>query len=127
MTYKTENRLRVEELLKSIGTKALTADEITYALSPDGSGRSSYYRILSKLVDEGRVRRITDPKTRHTTYQYLGDAHCREHLHLKCNDCGKLIHLDHASSEALVSNLRAIGGFTLDEHSMLFGRCASAE
>ena len=44
---------------------------------------------------------------------------------VKCNGCGRLIHLDHEASEQLVTSLRSIGGFTLDAHSMLFGRCAS--
>ena len=123
MTYNTENRLRIERLFKSVGARSLTADEITHLLSPDGSGRSSFYRIISKMVDEGKLRRIADEKTRRTTYQYLGDEHCAEHLHLKCNGCGRLIHLDHDVSEKLVTSLRSIGGFALDARSMLFGRC----
>lgn len=109
--------------MKNHSSSAFSADEITHALSPDGSGRSSYYRIISKMVDEGILRRISDPKGRHTTYQYLGGEHCSEHLHLKCNGCGRLIHLDHKASRELVSTLFAIGGFALDESSMLFGRC----
>ena len=123
MTYHTEKRAAVISFLEKNSSAAFTIDEIAKILSPDGSGKSTYYRLVSKLVEEGAIKRISDEKTRHTTYQYLGDNGCCEHLHLKCKDCGRLIHLDHTTSHAVEETIKEIGGFSIDEGAILFGRC----
>ena len=122
MKYNTEKKAGVIAFLKKNSSDAFSVDEIASALSPSGDGRSSYYRIISDMVKEGRVKRISDEHSRHTTYQYLGDAHCSEHLHLKCKSCGRLIHLDCESSHRIESEILALGAFSIDEGSMLFGR-----
>ena len=123
MTYNTEKRSAVISFLEKNRGSAFTIDEIAGKLSPDGSGKSTYYRLISKLVDEGAVKRISDGKTRHTTYQYLGGHDCCEHLHLKCKECGKLFHLDHNVSHNVEEAIMQVGGFSIDEGAILFGRC----
>ena len=123
MTYNTEKRTAVLEFLEKNSSSAFTIDEIAERLSPDGSGKSTYYRLVSKLVEEGVIKRISDEKTRHTTYQYLGSTGCGEHLHLKCKECGKLIHLDHSTSHAVENKILEMGGFSIDEGAILFGKC----
>ena len=123
MTYNTEKRTSLISFFEENGEAAYTIDEIVERLSPDGSGRSTYYRLVSKLVEEGAVKRISDEKTRHTTYQYLGNHACGEHLHLKCKECGRLIHLDHSTSHEVEEKIMKIGGFSIDEGAILFGKC----
>ena len=123
MTYNTEKRSALISFLENNSDGAFTIDEIADKLSPDGSGKSTYYRLISKLVEEGVIKRISDDKTRHTTYQYLGSSGCGEHLHLKCKECGKLIHLDHTTSHTVEETIKEIGGFSIDEGTILFGRC----
>ena len=123
MTYNTEKRAAILSFLEKNRNSAYTVDEIAATLSPDGSGKSTYYRLISRLVEEGVVKRIGDEKTRHTTYQYLGCDGCGEHLHLKCKECGRLIHLDHTTSHALEERIMQAGGFSIDEGAILFGRC----
>lgn len=125
MTYNTEKRTAVISFLEENRARAFTIDEIAASLSPDGSGKSTYYRLISKLVDEGSVRRIGDEKTRHATYQYLGGEKCAEHLHLKCKECGKLIHLDHGTTHYIESKIMSAGGFLIDEGAIIFGKCTS--
>lgn len=123
MTYNTEKRVQISEFLSKRRDEAFSVDEIMAALSTDGGGRSTYYRIISSMVKEGAVRKITDDLSRHTTYQYLGGEHCAEHLHLKCKECGRLIHLDHETSHRLEAEILSAGGFALEEGTLLFGRC----
>lgn len=123
MTYNTEKRTAVISFLENNSSRAFTIDEIAEKLSPDGKGKSTYYRLISKLVEEGAIKRISDEKTRHTTYQYLGNTECGEHLHLKCKECGKLIHLDHRTSHAVEDKILEMGGFSIDEGAILFGKC----
>lgn len=123
MTYNTEKRTAVINFLKSKHDVGFSIDEIATALSPDGSAKSTYYRLVSKLVGEGVIRKITDDKTRHTTYQYLCCDGCAEHLHLKCKDCGRLIHLDSETSHLVEERIMGAGGFSIDEGALIFGRC----
>ena len=88
MTYNTEKRSEITAFLKVSPNRAFSIDEIAAAVCPDGSARSTVYRIVSKMVGEGKLRKITDEHSRHTTYQYLGESGCCEHLHLKCKNCG---------------------------------------
>ena len=125
MIYNTEKRTELLDFLKQGDGKAFTIEEICAAILQDGKGKSTVYRLISKLVDEGEVRRIADGKTRHVTYQYIHSGHCGEHLHLKCKECGKLIHLDGELSCALERRILKTEGFTLDDGALLYGKCES--
>ena len=123
MTYNTEKRSEITSLLKASPDRAFTIDQIADAVCPDGSARSTVYRIVSKLVKEGKLKKITSELSRHTTYQYLGESGCCEHLHLKCKECGRLIHLGAEISHLLEEKIMTNEHFAIDEGTMLFGRC----
>lgn len=127
MTYNTTARAKLVAFLKENAERAFTLEEICDAILEDGHGRSTVYRLVSKLVESGCVRRISDGKTRKATYQFIGGDKCAEHLHLKCNGCGKLIHLDSEISHALGDAIKKSRGFTLDEGTLIFGRCRDCE
>ena len=83
--------------------------------------KSTAYRLIKKLCDDGQVHRFTREGTASSVYQLAGQCCCSEHLHIKCVDCGLLIHLDNAACDALAKTT----GFVIDdEKSMLYGRCA---
>ena len=45
-------------------------------------------------------------------------------MHLKCTDCGKLLHMSDEASDRLLSQVRAVSGFDLDmDRTLLFGLC----
>lgn len=123
MKYQTGKKEQVIELLKNNSQSSLSLAEICDKLLSDGHGRSTVYRLVSSLVECGMLRRLGDGKTRHITYQYVGDEHCKHHLHLKCKECGRLIHLDEGISEGIKDTLVRIGGFEIDEGEMLLGKC----
>ena len=123
MTYKTEKKSAIINFFKKSGLNAFTIEEICSALLTDGKGKSTVYRIVSTLVKEGVLRRISDAKTRRVTYQYVGYGHCSEHLHLKCKDCGRLIHLDEDISHLVEKEILKLKGFALDEGALLYGKC----
>ncbi len=123
MTYNTAARTALIDFLKKNSDRAFTIEEICVSLLKDGRGKSTVYRLASKLVASGCVKRISDGKTRRVTYQFVGEEMCSHHLHLKCSDCGKLIHLDSEISHALGDTLKQTRGFTLDEGALIFGRC----
>lgn len=127
MTYTTGKRKMIIEFLSSNPNTAYRIEEISDALTVEGKGRSTVYRLVSKLVLEGCVKRLSDGRTRHATYQFVGGGECHEHLHLKCKGCGKLIHLDGKLSHKLENEILNAGGFTLEEGALLFGTCKACK
>lgn len=127
MTYNTEKRAALLRFFSERSTEAYSLDEVCEILLPDGKGKSTVYRLAAKLVEEGVLRKITEQKSRHCTYQYVGGEECAEHLHLKCRDCGKLIHLDEGSTKSLEEKLLKSSGFALDESTLIFGKCAECK
>lgn len=125
MTYNTEKRKEICRFLSENEGQAYSAEEICKTILEDGKGKSTVYRILSKLVDEGVIRRITDVNSRRVTYQNSCTGHCASHLHLKCKGCGKLIHLNDETSKLLENRILGSEGFALDSGALLYGRCES--
>lgn len=125
MTYNTEKKSEILEFFSKGGGQAFSAEDICSAILKDGRGKSTVYRLISKLVDQGTLRRIADGKTRHVTYQLVNAGSCAEHLHLKCKDCGKLIHLDERTSHSLEISIFKTKGFTIDDGALLYGTCES--
>ena len=123
--YRTEKREAISQFLIQNAQRSHSLEEICNAVCPDGKGKSTVYRLISRFVDEGSVRKIADGRSRHNSYQWIG-AECHHHLHLKCTGCGKVIHLDHETSHALEDTLRTTLSFSLDEEqTLLFGKCKS--
>ena len=123
MTYNTTARTALLSFLKENSECAFTLEEICAEMTEAGHGKSTVYRLVSKLVEAGCVKRLSDGKTRRATYQFIGGEACAQHLHLKCKDCGKIIHLDSKISHALGDAVEKSRGFAIDGGSLLFGRC----
>ena len=124
MVYITRKKEKIIELLSRNSDSSYTLEEICAEVLDDGKGKSTVYRLVSELVANGCVRRISDGMTRHCTYQYIGGAHCHNHMHLKCKGCGRLIHLDEEISHELESKVLSLGGFVIESGTLLFGTCA---
>lgn len=125
MTYNTKRKNEILNYFLQHKEKSLSLKEVLSALAKDGEGESSVYRIVASLCKTGVIRKITDPKSRHCKYQYVGDDACTNHLHLKCTSCGRLIHLDCDKSRALKESVLSLGDFRLDAAAFLFGECQS--
>lgn len=123
MGYKTGKKELITELLSKNADRSYTIEEISETVTSDGRGKSTVYRLVSELVDAGALRRLSDGKTRHCTYQYVGGEHCHRHMHLKCKGCGRLIHLDEGTTRAFEKKILTLGGFCIEEGSFLFGTC----
>lgn len=125
MQYNTESKMRILAFLKNNKDKTFTAEEIAAADELSGVGKSTVYRRLAVLSACGEVRRIRDAVSRRVSYQYADKAHCSEHLHLKCNSCGRLFHLDRELSKSFRESIMAAKHFSVDPASLLVGVCSS--
>ena len=120
-TYQTRQRKLLLDCFMNNSGRQFTIAELVETAGEDAPAVSTAYRLVGKLCDEGLVRRLTREDTRQAVYQISGHTCCAEHLHIKCVDCGLLIHLDRKAQQALSDST----GFVIDdERSMLYGRCA---
>ncbi len=122
MTYNTEKRSELLRFFKENKDIAFSLEEICERLTEGGRGKSTLYRQTARLVEEGFVSRMS-VGARKFVYQYMDKQHCAEHLHLKCLECGKLVHLDGDTSQALETSLLDAQGFSLDCGCILYGKC----
>ncbi len=129
-TYKTAGRQRLLDFLEKHPDRQFLVDELSEELnrrigdSPNRSGKSSLYRHLSELCDEGTVRKYRSDTQSAYVYQYVGRGDCCHHFHLKCVSCGALVHLECAVSEELLTHIRSDHGFCVDSgRSILYGMC----
>lgn len=119
-SYQTRQRRLLLDCFERESLRQFTVEELVDACGEGAPAVSTAYRLVKKLCDEGLVRRLTREGTRQAVYQLAGLSCCAEHLHIKCVDCGLLMHLDSEAQKALSDST----GFIIDdERSMLYGRC----
>jgi len=123
--YHTHQRKLLLDFLQSHPDGQYTVEEIVAAMrSDDMPGRSTVYRIMQHLVEEGLVRRFVKDNSRRFLYQYLNPETCSAHLHLKCVSCGRLEHLEDAFSRRLEQTILKSHDFSVDESAtLLMGTC----
>ncbi|MBQ8411402.1 MAG: transcriptional repressor [Ruminiclostridium sp.] len=127
MGYKTKQGGLIFGLLEKYSDRHLTAEEICGMLKAEGTsvGTATVYRNLEKLVSEGKVRRYRLEEGESACYQYMGDVECHEHFHLKCINCGVVIHLECDYLDEINGHLLEHHGFNLDRTKIvLYGECA---
>lgn len=115
MLQNSENQFTVEELAKGL----------TEALGAEAPGKSTVYRLINRMVDDGEVKRFVQGNSRHFRYQINASDECRRHLHLKCTLCGRLLHMDSIQSREILQKIEGESRFYVDSwQTTLFGRCA---
>ena len=96
-SYTTKNRLVILDYLKENCSTTISAADIKKHLEEKeiSVNTTTVYRLLDKLCAENIIIKYSDINSDKAVYQYAGEkGHCREHLHLKCIKCGKVMHLD---------------------------------
>ena len=126
--YNTEQKKLLLEFLEKNHNSAFTIEEITSALKSCGAnvGKSTVYRLMTKLVEEKRVKRQLADGSRRAIYRITLDAHCHNHLHLQCTKCGKVLHLDEEVSDKLLDTVKRLNDFSVsEEDTVLMGKCSN--
>ena len=122
--YKTKQRELILEYLKSSDSHHLSAGDIAAHLRESGTvGIATVYRQLDKMVEAGLVRKYSLDGG--ACYQYVGGGgDCREHFHLKCLNCGALIHVDCDFLSGLAPHILEHHGFEVDNRrTVMYGLC----
>lgn len=129
--YQTEQRRVLLSYMKAHSDEAFTIEELCARMrteTPDMAlpGKSTVYRLMPKLVEEGLVKRFAGENSRQFLYQMVCGEHCDRHLHMKCSVCGRLYHMEDEESEELLRRVMKRHHFQVDEsRTVLFGQCES--
>ena len=89
-------------------------------------GKSTVYRLVSKLVDDGILQRMNGNDGKSIVYRYTSDTHkCNSHFHLKCESCGKFEHLECDIFSDVRAHIRSHHGFDINtKKTVIYGLCS---
>lgn len=126
-TYKTEGRKKIMDILRQSGGVPLSVPQIEGKLQEGGSplNKTTIYRYLDKLEDSGDVVKYAVDEGRKALFQLVDrKRRCDQHLHLKCVECGALLHLDGPTMSTLAEQVYTEHGFMIQcRNSVIYGLC----
>ena len=128
MTYNTRQKEAIISLIQSKKTD-FSVKEIYQELVKSGEeiGQTTIYRIIDGLVAVGQLQKTlgSDGSAR---FQFLEACDHFGHCYLKCNDCGKLEHVDCEDLCDLTEHIKRQHKFAVDEANIVIsGKCRSCQ
>lgn len=128
-SYKTRQRDQILQYLTEHRREHTTAEDLVEAFRARNVkvGKSTIYRYLDVLVQSGQLRKYTIDESGSACYQYVEDpGDCAKHFHLKCLDCGRLLHIESDLLPAVSQEIQSQYGFVVDHcKTVLYGQCKS--
>lgn len=124
--YNTKQKNIIIDMLKNNKDRHLTADEMLKILDDLHSpvGKATLYRFLDVLVSTGDLRKYITVDGEKACYQYIDEEKCHSHYHLKCIECGSLIHIDCNHLDEIQTHVLEEHGFSVDPaRIVLYGTC----
>lgn len=125
--YKTKARECIVAYLKEHSGKRFTAREIYNYLKDEveGINRTTIYRNLDRLCEQGELMRYKEPNQDAWYYQYSEEhQHCDQHIHAQCSECGKIFHLENDFVDDFEEKLHKFYGLDINaSKTMIVGKC----
>jgi Fur family ferric uptake transcriptional regulator len=112
MTYNTKQKDLILSIIKSY-KHSFTVNDI-YEQVKDNTGLTTVYRLIDKLLAEGTINKTID------------ECEEKNHVYLKCDKCGNIIHTDCDCIESISKHMLKEHNFhTSDKHIIINGLCAN--
>lgn len=126
--YKTKQQELLYSYICEMKGKHFTAEDVRVHFDNKNIsiGIATIYRQLEKLVAEGKLQKYFIDEHSAACFEYLGEGcdHLEEHFHLKCEECGKLIHLECDELSLIKGHLQKDHGFVLNPlKTVFYGLC----
>jgi len=125
--YTTKQREAVLAYIASLNGNHATAAQIAeyFENKKIPVSRTTIYRHLEKLTENGEVRKYTMDGISGACFQYItkGEEY-PEHFHLKCENCGELIHLQCYTLDEVKNHVLNKHDFEINTKKIvLYGKC----
>ena len=129
MTYKTKTHELILSIFREYPDRHFTVEEIYESLrSAEPASLATVYRQVNRLADEGTIQRIVYDSTEKACFQYKGCECSSEHVHMICERCGKMYHLDCDEVAHVVGHIESEHRFKIDPKRIAFyGLCADCQ
>ncbi|MBR3305581.1 MAG: transcriptional repressor [Christensenellaceae bacterium] len=129
--YNTKQREILIDYLISMKGGHVTAKDVLDHFRASGIriGQSTVYRQLESLVSEGVVKKYSIDISSPACFEYEDEEEHDDHsdtFHLRCEKCGRLIHIDCNELKDISDHLSSEHSFSLDPiRTVLYGICES--
>ena len=124
--YHTEQRKILLSLFEQDSHKTYSAHDILECIPDAEISISAIYRNLKALETEGIICKTNDPKQSEARYHYLNPNNCIGVIHLKCEVCHKIYHLNRHISNMIFNFVDDDLDFSLNKSgAFLYGRCST--
>ncbi len=124
--YHTEQRNTLLSFFEQNSHNSYSAREILSAIPNEGISLSSIYRNLKAMETEGIICKTNDPKQSEARYHYLKSNNCIGVIHLKCETCDQIYHLNPHVSDLIFTFAKGDLDFILNQAgAFLYGRCSN--
>ena len=125
--YRTKQSEQLLSYLAKNPKKHFTAADICERFRNGGEkiGTTTVYRQLERLVNEGQVKKYQFEEGMSACFEYVGgDTDEVSCYHLKCENCGALIHLECREITLFENHITEHHGFLIDPRRTIFyGLC----
>ncbi|MBE7041932.1 MAG: hypothetical protein E7399_00350 [Ruminococcaceae bacterium] len=128
MAYQTKQKQLLLQFLAEHKEEQLSIEEIA-EMMPSGLGKSTLYRLMSQLTEQGWVMRFRGNDQKAVRYQLVNkEDGCDGHFHAQCTSCGTLFHLHCDFMKNLGSHMGHHHQFLVDSaQTILYGTCESCQ
>lgn len=124
--YNTRQRQAVLACLQGRKDTFLSVDDACalLAASGEGVGRTTVYRTLESLVEEGLLSKVAPARGVAARYKLAPEADDAGQGQLCCLGCGRAMPLDCDMLDAFAAHVRKDHGFAIDQRrTVLYGYC----
>lgn len=125
--YNTKQKEILLQIFKETKDKHITVEDINFYLNERNIkiGKSTIYRNLDELVKNNIIRKYFIEEGFGACYQYNEESSkCKEHFHLKCIFCNKLIHIDCDFLKDINEHIKKYHKFYVENNkTVLYGKC----
>lgn len=123
--YVTGNKTRVIDFFRENKSHHFSIEEARNKIDGAEIPASTFYRIVGNLCKSGVLRRFETSGVDKFVYQYADfSKSCDMHFHLKCLNCGSLIHLECEKMTELKDHIYKEHGFTIGGKGIIYGLCS---
>lgn len=127
MAYTTKQQQAILDCLKRQSKEPLSATDLSAQLRTEGRpvGLATIYRQLEKLESAGFVHKVNTEEGAYFQYcNHVSGEGRQECLLLKCESCGRILHLDCEQLQPLYAHFEKEHHFRVDHRKTVFsGLC----
>lgn len=118
--YTTRQRKAVLRFFFEHEGQSFSAEDVLQ--SAGGMSRSTCYRVIDYLADKGYIIKAAGRGHRQC-WQYAGRDDCSGHIHVECENCGRIEHLDAESTKAIRALVGKSTGYAALNDTVIKGLC----